>query len=100
VLAARRRLTIQDMQLPHSLLWQHPYVNLWKVCGVGQWPKGDSARQGDVTSKVVSYQAKGSRLLMQHHDARQPEGQCAEMAPRRVSLMCSVCVCRTKAFAV
>lgn len=42
------------MQQPHSLLWQHPYVHLWKLCGVGQWPKGDSARQGDVTSKVVS----------------------------------------------
>ncbi len=34
-------------------VWQHPYVNVFKLCRVEHWPRGDSFRQGDVTSKVV-----------------------------------------------
>ena len=60
---------IQSTQQPHSLLWQHPYVHLWKACSVGQWPKGKSARQGEVTSCVVSCQMAQCIMTLLMHQA-------------------------------
>ena len=48
------------------VVWQHPYVNVFKHFGVGEWKK--CSKQGDVTTTMVRIDPKRARFTISTQD--------------------------------